>query len=194
MSGSRRRCCCCNETCPPGAYCTACGQTTDEAATWQVVITGFGTINLPCNPSADGSPINGTWGMPYLSTTTHSASPLNVECFYDPGANFHTFALNSFGGGGTCDDVVPFYFETLILSVRYTVVSACVCATSIDLSGSVRLDASNAITISHGWSFSRAIDCSETFDETTGSPGFGGYNAQSSGGGSYLVGLAVSKL
>ena len=139
--------------------------------------------------------------MPWVSTTVHSASPLDVECLYDAGTDFHTFPLNTFGDGTSCDDVAsgsgvhpPATFNTLTLKIRYTVVENCVCVTSIELEGLVIVTALNTIAINHTWSIDHAIDCTDSFDETTGTAGYAGGSAATSGGSEYPIGIAVSKV
>lgn len=82
---SKRRCCCCNETCPPGAYCTTCGQTDDEAASWEVVIAGLSssaTCGEPTDP-CDISVVNGTYALTFDSAVDNSdLGIISHTCIY----------------------------------------------------------------------------------------------------------------
>ena len=149
MSGSRRRCCCCNETCPPGAYCTACGQTTDEAATYEAILAGFGSIDTGggCYGTCDFSFLNGTYALAYTST-------VGGVCKYEYSDTLPLDTMDCWPGGNE-----PLL--TILMEVGYGQSSACVCGTTVMFT----------ITVQWGvylfyWSISaswlHAIDCNDT--------------------------------
>lgn len=72
--------CCCYD-CPADSYCTSCGQTTDEAATYEVILEDWGIVDLSsCAVGAicDLSVINGTYSLAYTTNCTYYSDSISL--------------------------------------------------------------------------------------------------------------------
>lgn len=159
-------CCCndCDERCPDDGYCTACGEAADEAATYEVVLSGFGSVDLTGSSGfgavCDLSVINGTYALPYVGVGAVCIG-IGGGCQY---YLYHNLGVNAFACNPTDID----HHLMLILELSYTADGNCVCGSCVHLL--LGIDSG-----SHGiaWQFTtvdadlnRVIPCGDTLTFT----------------------------
>lgn len=157
-------CCCCPE-CDELASCTSCGEATDQAATYEVVVDDYPS-SVECAYDPPGTPcdlsgVNGTYQVTWDHTDDASTDDvIDRTCVYTGSFEIGLIPGGCFGTGGG-EHPVTLDIE---LSIQYTYDRRiCVCSTGLQLAYTLRNDLGTWDTKTGGndyW-FDRAITCDE---------------------------------
>lgn len=155
-------CCCCPE-CDELASCTSCGEATDQAATYEIVVDDYPS-SVECAYDPPGTPcdlsvVNGTYQVTWDHTDDLSAGDVtDITCVYTgsfeigliPGGCFFT------GGGEN-----PVWLD-LSLEIEYASDARfCACATMIRVEATLRNDLGLWDLKFGARTFDRALTCDE---------------------------------